>query len=151
ISNAGFEGIVCAGPGKFILAAERHPRGIVEVELQKNGKPPLVHAQLMPHTECPMPFWRFPDFSDFFLERGTLYAVVRNADCIVPLTSRPWHEDPGAHEENIWSFAKTVNAPEYSYRYAFFGTIEGLCMDRDRIYLVTDNNNCARTSDANDR
>ena len=46
----------------------------------------------------------------------------------------------------IWSFAHIVNDPEYLYQHEQFGakTAEGLAMDRDRVYVILDNNNDAR-------
>ena len=32
VPNANLEGIVCTGPGRFVLCAERQPRGFVEVD-----------------------------------------------------------------------------------------------------------------------
>ncbi len=148
IPNAGLEGIAWAGPGHLYAAAERHRRGIFELQL---GAKPNVQAWACPDTDLSMPFWRFADFADLVYENGSLYALARNAEAIVALQPPDWREPGRTATDKIWSYASTIERPEYRYSSALFGNMEGFCMDREKIYLITDNNNSPRESNLSDR
>jgi hypothetical protein len=137
-AGAGFEGVAVLGD-RLIVAAEREPRGLV---VARAGR---VWAWQMEASVVPLPRGRRPDFSDLTVDRGRLYALVRNADAIVELL-------PAGDrfvEGRWWSFAEAVAA--YPYQDRRFGMAEGLAMDAEHVYVVLDNNGTPRVGASLDR
>jgi hypothetical protein len=144
ITNAHAEGVVALGPDHYLLAAERQPRGLVEIDM--TGKPPRITPTVMNFSRFPLPIPRFTDFADLWNENGRIYALCRNAGGISELvrTADGWDEKP------LWHFRRTVESNPYRYDNMLFGMVEGFCMDKDRIYLVFDNNRIARSGHPDD-
>jgi hypothetical protein len=146
--NAGIEGIAHLPDGRLVLAAEREPRGLVELpaDLANVETSPDTHAWAMPSSIHPVPMARDTDFSDLAVADGELYALERNSHLVVRLerTADRWEE------REAWSYAHTENDPQYAYVDGRYGVAEGLAIDRDHVYVVTDNNLHARTADPND-
>lgn len=141
VKGAGLEGIAVLGPGRFLLAAEREPRGLIDV-----GEGDRVTAYALEGSAIEVPAPRPPDIADLFLDPAGLFALVRNADAVVRID---FGED-GFRELEAWSFSEVANDPAYRYADVVFGKAEGLCMDADRVYVILDNNGHGRQADALD-
>jgi hypothetical protein len=145
VDNAYLEGIACLAPRRFVLCAERQPRGFVEVDL--STAPARVSAYTAEAGLFPFAAGRSPDFSDLTLFRDTLYVLERNAFVITRLERRGerWEASAG------WSYAHVVEQPEFRYADMRYGKAEGLCMDERFVYLILDNNGIPRAADPEDR
>ena len=125
------EGITLMRPGRFLVAAERTPCGLIEVDVA--GKQRIVEIANHGSTNSYTGLHREEE-NVYILQRSTatIRKTIRYLDIDSPST--------------IWSYAHIVNDPEYLFQHEQFGakTAEGLAMDHDRIYVILDNNNDAR-------
>ncbi len=125
------EGITLMRPGRFLVAAERTPCGLIEVDVA--GKQRVVEIANHGSTNSYTGLHREEE-NVYILQRSTatIRKTIRYLDIDSPST--------------IWSYAHIVNDPEYLFQHEQFGakTAEGLAMDHDRIYVILDNNNDAR-------
>ncbi|HJN30414.1 MAG TPA: esterase-like activity of phytase family protein [Candidatus Latescibacteria bacterium] len=148
VKNAHLEGIALFGPRRILLAVEREPRGLIEVSWEEGADEdePQIKAWATDETMLTLPEPRAVDFADLHLDGGGLYALVRNADAVVPIE---WSE---GHLEELdeWSFRHVVEDSAYAYSNQTFGKAEGLAMDDERVYIVLDNNGQARLADDTD-
>ncbi len=132
------EGITLMRPGRFLVAAERTPCGLIEVDVA--GKQRIVEIANHGSTNSYTGLHREEE-NVYILQRSTatIRKTIRYLDIDSPST--------------IWSYAHIVNDPEYLYQHEQFGakTAEGLAMDRDRVYVILDNNNDARRMYPSDR
>jgi hypothetical protein len=137
--NAGLEGVARLPNGRLLLAAEREPRGLIE--LPPGGNTDGM-AWAVPGSAFEVPAGRSLDFADLTVFDGSVYALVRNLNLVVRLerTGSEWREREG------WSYAKTENDPRYTYEDRRYGLGEGLAIDQERVYLVLDNNERRRTA-----
>lgn len=137
--NAGLEGIVRLPNGHLLLAAERDPRGLIELASLSE----LATAQVwtMQRTGHPSAAGRSLDFADLSVAAdGGVYALERNLHLVT-------HLELGARgytEREAWSYAKTEDDPRYAYEDREFGLAEGLALDATHVYVVFDNNNDRR-------
>ncbi len=143
--GAYFEGLARIDTTHFVLCAERQPRGIVTVDLGQI--PPVVRAIVVKTATIPPHGIRVPDFTDLCYHDGVLYALERNAEIVSIVETkdgvvsvRPWR-----------SIRDTVNRKDLRYTDRRFGMAEGLAIHGDRVYVILDNNQDARTDDANDK
>lgn len=143
--NARLEGLALLGGGRVMLAAERAPRGLVDVIVDADGSAQIT-AQAYPTTSLDIAPPREADFADLYFDGDKLFALTRNADAIFQIA----FDDDGLKELEVWSFAHVTNDPQYAYADMTFGKAEGLTMDEDKVYVILDNNGLARTSDATD-
>jgi hypothetical protein len=139
--NAYVEGIARLADGRLLFAAEREPRGLVE--LTRAGH---LIAWAMPDSIYPVPPGRPADFADLTAVDDDVYALERNSHLVVRLerTTDRWAE------RDAWSYARTENDPRFAFADHRYGLCEGLAMDASRVFLVTDNNAGARAADATD-
>jgi hypothetical protein len=139
------EGLAALGPDRFLILAERQPRGWFEV-----GPTGLIAAKRMPGTRFPgeLALTRLPDFTGADWSEGVLYTLFRGADMITTLqrNEEGWEEGPRA-----WSFARHTRDERWAYQDMRFGLAEGLAVDRERFYVILDNNRDARRADPTDR
>jgi hypothetical protein len=146
--NARNEGLALLGEDRFLVAAEREPRGLLEIV--GRGQPVGVCAQELAASRFPIDPGRRPDFADLFLWRGRVFALARNQHLVVELVREAatglWREGDGA-----WSYASTENSAEFGYGRTEFGLGEGLAIDDELIYIVVDNGTEARAARPNDR
>lgn len=136
--NAGLEGIAKMGT-QLVLAAEREPRGLLEVTDAGTGK---VLAYRLLGATCPARLNRPEDIADLSVADGELYALERNAHLVVRLT----RVDGRFREAESWSYARTENDARYRYSDRAFGLGEGLALDQEHVYIVLDNNGQSRES-----
>ncbi|HEX2870470.1 MAG TPA: esterase-like activity of phytase family protein [Polyangiaceae bacterium] len=140
--NAGLEGVARVGT-QLVLAAEREPRGLLELADSGAGK---LLAYRLPSAACPARVNRPDDVADLSVAGGELYALERNAHLVVRLT----RFDGRFREAEYWSYAQTENDPRYRYPDRAFGLAEGLALDEEHVYIVLDNNGQARESAKDD-
>jgi Esterase-like activity of phytase len=144
--DAFVEGVAVLGEGWFLLAAERQPRGLVEV---MGGNPPIrVCAQEMDASNYPAPPGRSLDFADLCVWHDRVFALARNQHLVVGLrrdTDGSWAED------EAWSYAKTENGAPHRFVDMTYGQGEGLAVDDQFIYVILDNNALAREDHPDDR
>jgi hypothetical protein len=140
--NAGLEGIAKMGT-QLVLAAEREPRGLLEVTDAGVG---TVVAYRLPSAACPARPNRPEDIADLSVADGELYALERNAHLVVRLT----RVGGRFREAESWSYARTENDARYRYPDRAFGLAEGLALDDEHVYIVLDNNGQARESAKDD-
>lgn len=146
--NAKLEGIALLPNGNFLLAAERQPRGLIEVD-GTTGE--VVHAQIMNstiHSEH-LPLLRIPDWTGLFVFEERVFALFRNAHLVVPLGR---HENGDFYEKpDARSFQHVEESSEYRYDDLRFGKAEGLAIDDSFIYVILDNNARPRAIDRSDK
>jgi hypothetical protein len=133
-------------PGKgLLLAAERQPRGLMELEGDRAVG--SIKAWAMPESVYPLPVGRPPDFADLATTGGQVYALLRNAHLVVRLrrTTRGWAEG------EAWSYAATENDERFAYADQKFGMAEGLAFGEDEVFIILDNNGIPRAASAEDR
>lgn len=143
--NAAFEGITRLDDGRILLAAEREPRGLIELPKSRSTRDALAWA--LPDSIYSTPDGRSPDFADLTSFGGNVYALERNSHLVVRLerTAEQWLE------REAWSYAQTENDPRFAYESRSFGLAEGLALDETHVFLVLDNNRERRVASANDR
>ena len=138
--NASFEGIA-VGDGTLYVANERERGRIIVVD--------LVTLKVVGDFEVRssvVSLWG-PHYSDLCWFRGELYVLMREDHRILRV-------NPHSHQVLAeYDFSKVESAPENKYRklYWFAGVMEGLAVDENNFWLVTDNNGLGRESDPNDR
>jgi hypothetical protein len=144
--DAFVEGVAVLGDNWFLLAAERQPRGLVEV---MGGNPPIrVCAQEMDASNHPIAPGRSFDFADLFAWHERVFALARNQHLVVALRRDP---DGAWAEGDAWSYAKTENAAPHRYVDMTYGQGEGLVIDDTLIYVLLDNNALAREGHPDDK
>lgn len=138
--NAALEGITRLDHGRLLLAAEREPRGLIE--LPPGGGNSDALAWTMPDSVFDKNPQRSPDFADLMRYERAVYALERNQHLIVRLerAASRWEEAEG------WSYARTENDPRYTYEDRRYGMGEGLAIDDERVYVVLDNNRRRRAA-----
>jgi hypothetical protein len=142
--NANLEGIAVLAPGKFVLCAERQPRGFVEVDTTTH--PPDIRAYRSDATVFEFRPGRSPDFSGLYWDEGTLYVLERNAFLVCELVRK----GQGFAEGRGWSYGHVVTRPALRFADMRYGKAEGLCMDRRYVYVILDNNGIARQAEPGD-
>jgi hypothetical protein len=148
--NANLEGIAVLQNG-LLLAAERETRGLIELPPVRDTVPSEVPSSArvwaMPESIHPVPPGRGTDFADLTVANDRVYALERNSHLVVRLerTADRWIE------REAWSYAQTENDPRFAYKGSPYGVVEGLAIDREHVYLVTDNNRLPRAADPDDR
>jgi hypothetical protein len=131
-ANASFEGVAVGG-GKLYVANERMLGRILVVDLEtlRVESDFLVSPAGVSGKDV--------HYSDLCWYDGSLFALLRDARCVLqiePHTRRVLAE---------FGFRKLEQDPEYAYQLRFgTGNMEGLAVDRDFFYLLTDNNGLGR-------
>jgi hypothetical protein len=136
--NASFEGIAVGG-GKLWLANERDRARIIEVDLQSLK----ILGDFAP---APSQWAMVLHYSDLCWFKGHLFVLLRHHHVILEL-------DPATREVLAeYNFHAIEDAPEHEYHKRFpTGTMEGLAIDDDYFWLITDNNGLPRMADSADR
>ncbi len=145
IKNAYAEGLARAGEQRFWVAAERQPRGLIRVELDK--EPAQIHAYLLNQSRFSFPEGVSTDFAGLYWYRGRLFALVRNAYVFCELIAT----NEGIREGRAWSFHELAEREEFRYEDMRYGHAEGLAIDDRYVYIILDNNGDARVVNRNDR
>jgi hypothetical protein len=143
--NAGLEGIALSAQGRLVLAGEREPRCLIELEAADDLR--SAQVWLMEGSAYAAEPGRSLDYSDLTLFRGALYALVRNTHLLVRLERTP----DGWRQGAAFSYRHAEHDPRYMYEDRTFGMAEGVAIDEQRVYILLDNNEKARAADARDR
>ncbi len=145
-NNSGLEGLVQIGARKFLVAAAREPRGLLEVDL--SGKTPLITAWLADKTRLSLPAGRRrPDFADLAEDQGKVWALCANSDAVCQV-KRNGNEYV---EGEYWSYAHVAEDAKYKFTGLRMGLARGLAMDGQSIYIVLDNKGVGRQGDPADK
>lgn len=144
IRNGGLEGVAAVSPREFFLCAERQARGILKVKIR--GGRTETQVWNCDERDWDSPYGRPPDFSDLYLEKNRLFALMRSDEGVAEMQ----RAGDRFRTKQFWSFGRTLQNAAYSYRDATFGKAEGLCMDRKNVYLILDNNADTRSNDDRD-
>jgi hypothetical protein len=131
--NASFEGIAIGG-SRLFLANERSQAAIIVIDL---------HTLTVVTHFAPRPagLWLWePHYSDLSWHNDILYVLVRESHLVLavdPLTGRVLVE---------YDYKAVERDPEFEHEraYPLVGVMEGLAVDREHIWLVTDNNHRPR-------
>lgn len=126
--NASFEGIAIGGE-RLYVANERQLGRIITVDLKTLHV--IDHFAVSPLDNKAHDV----NYSDLSWFDGSLYVLLRESRCILQV-------DPKSHRVLAeYSFRDMEREPEVLYRLLYpTGNMEGLAVDRDCIWLVTDNN-----------
>ena len=144
--QSGIEGVVPAGKKKYMIAASREPRGILDLDM--TGPKPVVTAWLADKTRIPLPTGRRKaDFADLAEENGQIWALCANSDAIAQVKWNGQEYIEGAH----WSFGHVSNDPKFKYAGLRMGLARGLAMDGQSIYIALDNKGVGRQADPADK
>jgi len=149
IYNAGIEAITYLGNQTFLLAAERQPRGLIEVTFDDSfNKIIKQNNQVFDDSIYPLENNRTPDLTGLYYFDGVIYALHRNAYMIHELIKN----EQGVYQEGkAWSYQHIVKQPEFLYQDMQYGHAEGLAVDETYFYIVLDNNNDAHFKQAGDK
>jgi hypothetical protein len=130
--NASFEGIAVA-EGRLYVANERQMGRIIVVDL--NSLRIIDDFVVRPKGSLA----RDIHYSDLSWYDGVLYALLRESRCVLAV-------DPKTHHVLAeYNFKEMEREPEVLYRSLYpAGQMEGLAVERDYLWLVTDNNGCGR-------
>jgi uncharacterized protein YjiK len=139
------EGITRRPDGRFILAAERQARGILEVDL--GVSPAQVKAFNLDETIVPLKEPRKSSFTGLFWEGDHLFALDRSTEALYKLR----YDGEGAEETDVWTYGEIINRDELKYESMKWGLGEGLCLDKDHVYVIVDNNGVARAGNPEDK
>lgn len=130
--NASFEG-VAVSPDRLYVANERQMGRIIAVD--RASLKVVDDFSVRPSTSNA----RDVHYSDLSWFDGVLYALLRESRCVLAVR-------PSDHRVLVeYDFKEMERAPEVLYRSLFpTGQMEGLAVERDFLWLVTDNNGTAR-------
>lgn len=162
--NAGFEGVTRLGPGHWLGAVEREPRGLVEwridtgpLENPEGAAHLLEYAGQQLYLEAfdkrdsayikALPLLRLPDYSGLDSVGDRVYALFRNAHLVVELARTP----DGWQEIDAWTYRHIETNPQWAYRAQTYGQAEGLAIRGRDVFLIFDNNKGGRQRDPDDR
>ncbi len=143
--NAFFEGIVWHH-GRLYVAAEREPRGLIELVHNDEGKWQAENVRVLEGSELQKQVTdeRPEDFSDLFSDGQWIYTLERNASAIC---QREVHTFDVV---KCWSYRHIESDAQYGYQDDRFGLAEGAALVDGVLYVVFDNNGDSRKSDNND-
>lgn len=136
--NASFEGIAVGG-GKLWLANERDRARVIEVDLQSLK----IVADFAP---LPSSWGVILHYSDLCFFKGHLFLLLRHHRVILEI-------DPATHDvlaEYDYHLLEDKSEHRYHKEYPT-GNMEGLALDDQYFWLVTDNNGLPRMNDNHDR
>jgi hypothetical protein len=138
--NASFEGIA-VGKDRLYVANERNHAVIAVVDLDSLSV--VDHFRPRPAS---LRFWE-PHYSDLSWHRGALYVLVRESRTILAV-------DPDSGQVRAEFDYRAIELdPQFQYQLVvpFAGVMEGLAVDDDYFWLLTDNNHRPRLRYPHDR
>jgi len=148
LHNAGLEAVTYLGGHRFLVAAERQPRGLIEIQFDRDLK--VIQSQLnqlMPNSRQHL-HGRHPDLTGLFVHHNQVFGLQRNAYVIHELN----RSGQGDYSEGqAWSYEHIVRDSRFAYSDMQYGHAEGLAVDDDFFYLVLDNNRMANAKNPNDK
>ncbi len=145
VNNAYFEGITKTGESTFVMAMERQPRGLLDVNLSFDE--PSSRIVKMDYSKFKSNKAGAVDFAGLYYYNNRLFALQRNAYLISEMEPT----NSGYNEGDAWSYRHVALNERYHYSNMKYGHAEGLAIDKDYIYIILDNNNTSRLVDKNDK
>lgn len=138
--NASFEGIAIGG-GKLYLANERSKGRLIELD--------LATGKTLGSFECRSgtSIWPDPHYSGLDWHNGRLYALMREEQSIVEV-------DPSDRSvTRVLRYHDIEFAKDHRYRtlVPLSGVMEGVLVEGNTVWLLTDNNGQGRYADQSDR
>lgn len=137
-SNASFEG-VAAGAGRIYVANERQVGRIIVVDAGT--------CKVVDHFSAKPIGVTAPDihYTDLCWFRGALYALLRESRVVLKI-------DPATHRTLAqYDYSGIEGDPAHAYKSIYpTGNMEGLAVDDESIWLVTDNNGQGRVREPKD-
>lgn len=129
--NANFEGICLMSDNTFLLAAERQPRGLMEIDMAQN----VIQTYQKNTAVFSYIGERNTDFSGLSCGDG-IFVLDRNADIVAELkkVNGEYQEDKG------YSYQHIVNQAKFKYQDMQYGQAEGLVVKGNKVYIILDNN-----------
>ncbi|NQU42350.1 esterase-like activity of phytase family protein [bacterium] len=143
--GAFLEGVACQGPGRFVVCAERQPRGLLFVDT--TVEPMKVEPYNAAISSLGLARNPMPDFTGLWVEGDRMYALLRSINAVCRLE----REGDRFVEKDVWSFDHIVRATELRYALMLYGRGEGLCLDENFVYVILDNNHNPQLRDPEDR
>jgi hypothetical protein len=137
--NASFEGVAISG-GRLYLANERSQGRIIVVDL--HALKVIDDFAVRPSGSLAVDV----HYSDLCYFENALFVLLREGRIVLKV-------DPVSHRVLAeYNYHEVENASEVAYYSLFFwaGVMEGLAVDADNIWLVTDNNGLGRLRHPND-
>ncbi|MEL6823405.1 MAG: SdiA-regulated domain-containing protein [Calditrichota bacterium] len=145
VSNAYFEGICRTAADRYVLAIERQPRGLLDVNLSFDA--PSTRFVNIDNSKFEFRKNASYDFSGLDYYKGRVFALQRNAYAISEMIKTK----AGYREGEGWSYKHVATSDTYRYKDMRYGHAEGLAIDDDYVYIILDNNDDERLSDGNDK
>lgn len=139
-ANASFEGVAVGDDQRLYVANERNSARIFVVDLRTFEI--IDHFAVSPRGSG----FDFLHYSDLCWHRGFLYVLCRHQYVILKV-------DPSTHRVLAeYRYKKLENSPEHRYQSRYpTGIMEGLAVDDQNFWLLTDNNCETRKQDPKDR
>ena len=140
LENAYIEGICILDNDHFLLAAERQPRGFIEIQI--NGD--FIKAYQKNSAFFKYKKNRLPDFAGLSCADG-VYVLDRNAYKVAKLdkNNNEYEESRG------YSYQHIIEQSELIYKDMEFGQAEGLVVNGNYVYIILDNNRKFYKSETN--
>ena len=115
----------------FLLAAERQPRGFMEIDVAQN----VIQTYQKNTAVFSYIGERNTDFSGLSCGDG-IFVLDRNADTVAELkkVNGEYQEDKG------YSYQHIVNQTKFKYQDMQYGQAEGLVVKGNKVYIILDNN-----------
>lgn len=148
IHNAGLEAVTFLGEQRFLVAAERQPRGLISLLFSEDLT--IIdeqYNQIMLNSRQNLQ-GRHQDLTGLFMHDEQVYGLQRNAYVIHELNRAGNNH---YMEGQAWSYEHIVRDPKYVYSDMQFGHAEGLAVDNENFYLVLDNNHISNAKNPNDK
>jgi len=144
--NSGIEGVAPLSGKRFLVAASREPRGLLDMDL--SGKTPVLTAWLLDKTLIPLGQGRRrPDFADLTEDQGKLWALCANSDAVALLK----RNGPDYAEGAYWSFSQVIEDAKYKFAGLRMGLARGLAMNSQFVFIALDNKGVGRKADPSDK
>jgi len=134
VRNAYFEGICLIAEDKFLLVAERQPRGFVQVEFNESTRIDSL-AYVANESQFIALKNRSPDFTGLSCN-DSIYVLERNAYLVTQLKKKAGKFE----KKRSWSYHHIIEKDEYIYQDMQYGHAEGLVVKNNKIYILLDNN-----------
>jgi len=129
--NAYLESICYLGGSRFLLGAEREPRGFVEYNMKTNQTKAYQSNDSLYHYAQ----HRSTDFTGLSCGSEN-FVLERNAYIVSELKLKHGK----FHESRGWSYQHIIEKPELQYQDMKYGHAEGLVVKGNMVYLILDNN-----------
>jgi hypothetical protein len=144
--NSGAEGLALMGDGKYLVAASREPRGLIQADL--SGGKQAIKSFLLDKSKVPLVAGRRKaDFTDLAGDRNQTWALESASDAVCLLK---WNGQEYSEGE-YWTYSHVANDPKYRYVGLKMGQARGLAVDEHSLYVVLDNKGVSRQGDPADK